>query len=602
MARTPLSTRSVLTLGAPPEGRGAALTTPERPPAFGVLDLEAIARLKAELSQGLSSGGMLVPGEDAAFGVRERQGGRALAELLQGPGMREIEARLGLLGAAAAVRQAPLDLLLDLRGGDLWGLPWELLELLPEGEPLGGCRVARIVEGAGLVAEPGERLEVLVWSPTPADPDCARVLEALEGCLARAPRLRRVDAAEAPGAGRIVHVVCHGGERGEPVLELGRDRHLDAATLGRVLEPVIRGAALVVLDVCGAAGAEEPAALPAWRVVSAGASACLAPRAALDVEASIAMSEALYGALSDGAPLLTSVRAGRRAVAALGLPDPSARWWSLTLVTAEPAILDLAPLRPRRLGLPELDRGDPEATALLERALALATPQGFLGLEHLALAMSRANDLPPLVAVAQPHLLGIAARAAGYQPTGQGGVPLTPRLKAALDALPEGFDLVALLRMMASSRPSRLDAPGLVGLLRELGPLSSTLSGEGPPRARAPAGPSLAGGGVRLEVIGGPEDGLARELGPLRPVLGRWDPLGAQPDVSVLFAGSGATDLSVSRRHLRWIGGAEVEALAATGLRRGPHLEPILGIVALRRGDLLELGHVTRLEVLDVPP
>ena len=413
MERPAPRSRSVLTLGAPPEGRGVVLSAAEHPPCFGALDLDAVARLAAEVHDALAPRGLLVPDEDAAYGAAERRIGRGLAELLQGPELREVSRRLEGSRARAALNGEPLDLLLDLRDPALFSLPWELLELIPAGEPLGGCRVARLMDGVELTVEDGGGLEVQIWSPTPEDPDCARVEAALNATLGTLPHVRRARADEPPGDGpwRILHVICHGGARGEPVLELGQQRALDAATLALVLKPRVEGAALVVLDVCGAAAGDEPAALPAWRVVDAGAAACLAPRAALDVEASIAMSGALYAALSAGEPLMDAVRASRRQVAALGLPDPSARWWTLTLVTSAPAVLDLTPLRGPSPVIPGLDRAAPDAAAVLTRAAELASTQGFFGLEHLALALSRLAEPPPLIALAQPHLLAIAARA-----------------------------------------------------------------------------------------------------------------------------------------------------------------------------------------------
>lgn len=592
MQRLTAPTRPVLTLGAPPDGRGAALAAGARPLCFGALDLDRVALLRIQAATALAPVGLIVPGEDAPLGAAERELGRALASLLLD--IREIGARLVRSQAAAEAAGAPLELLVDARTPELRALPWELLELLPAGEALGGCRIARIVEGAPLGDAPGPGLEVLTWTPTPEDPDCAAVMAGLRATLSGLPRVRQVSEAMSPEAWRVVHVVCHGGEEGEPVLAIGQGRRLDAAALSRVLQPRVKGALLVVLDVCGAARASaDAAALPAWRVVEAGAAACLAPRGSLDVEASIAMSGALYGALSEGRTVSEAVQAGRRAMAALGLPDPSARWWTLTVVTADPAVLDVAPIQRRAVQIPGLERAAPDAAALLERAAELALAQGFLGIEHLALVLSRAPDPPPLLAMAQPQLASLAARAAGFQPTGLGEARPTPRLAALLDLLPDGFDLVALLSALGAARPFLLEAPGLSGLLRRPGAATRTLAGV--ERELSGLGPPTEG--LHLEVLGGPEDGLVRNLDAGHPLLGRWDPQGGQPDVSVLFAGTGATDLAVSRRHLRWEGGTRVVALAATILRRGGHRAAMSGTVALYPGDVLELGGATRLEV-----
>jgi len=576
------------------------LSSPARPPCFGTLDQAAVAHLSADLLGALSPTGVLVPGEDGALGASERRVGRALLALLAGSGMGEVATRLGQRWSAARAAGAPLDLLLDLRSQELRNLPWELLELLPEGEALGGCRVVRLIGGTQAGIAPGPGIEVLIWSPTEADPTCAAVRSALERTLDGLPQIRRVEGGSPPEGFRVVHVICHGGQRGEPVLELGSARSLDAATLGRVLQPLVRGAALVVLDVCGTDGEPELAALPAWRMVDAGAAACLAPRAALDAEASVALSSSLYGALAGGEALLAAVQASRRAMAALGLPDPSARWWTLRLVTADPSVLSLQPGQAPVREPPDLHRAAPNAAAVLSRAAELATAQGFLGLEQLALALARMPDLPALLALIQPQLATFGARTAGFQPTGLSELRVTPRLQALLTGLADGFDLLALVRAMAASRPVRLDLPRLGGFVRELGPMSETLGGESTAPGRA-AGRRPVGAGIELEVLGGPDDGLVCVLAEERPLLGRWDPQGDQPDVSVLFAGSGATDLAVSRRHLRWVRGAEVEALAPASLRRDGVIWPMGASVALRPGDLIELGQATRLEVLGVP-
>lgn len=598
--RGAVASRDVVSVGCGPDGLGAVLSQAGRPPIFGTLDPEALAGLQGSLPAALGARGLVVPGEDAALSAAERRLGRALADLLHGPGMREIAARLDRRWAAAREAGMSTDLLLDLRASALWGLPWELVELLPLGEPMGGSRVARLVDGPARAPVSGVGLDVAIWSPTPDDPDCSEVIAELRATLAACPGLREVALEERSLAPRVVHVVSHGGDRGEPALELGDARSLDAATASRVLEPLIRGAALVVLDVCGSGAAQDPEAMPAWRVVNTGAAACLAPRTSLDVEASIALSRALYGALSSGASLVEAVQAGRRAVAALGLPDPSARWWTPALVTSDAGALDLRPVRPEALAVPGVARAAPDAADVLVRAAELARTQGFFGIEHIALALTRAPDPPTLVLLAQPQLLRYAARAAGIVSTGAALPRVTPRLETLLGGLGDGFDRADLLRAMAATRPILVEAPALRAMAAEGGLRGETFSGEAiiTLPGRPDTGPDVRG--LSLEVLGGPEDGRICVLDGERPCLGRWDPEGEQPDTVTLFAGAGAVDPAVSRRHLRWDGGHGVEALAPTRLRRAGDLRPVGGTTALRPGDVLEIGQVTRLEVVRV--
>ena len=184
---------------------------------------------------------------------------------------------------------------------------------------------------------------------------------------------------------------------------------------------------------------------------------------------------------------------------------------------------------------------------------------------------------------------------------GVSGIADAARLKALLEDLPEGFDLLALVSAVATSRPFRLEAPGLSCLTRTATATSKTLSGE-EPRAAPTRRPSAAPAeGLCVEVLGGPEDGLQRSLTTSHPVLGRWDPQGARPDVCALFAHAGATDVTVSRRHLRWLRGAEIEALVPAGLRRDGVLLALRGATVVRVGDVLELGRGTRVEIVSVP-
>lgn len=521
----------VLSVGVGSDGLGVLVVRGGRAPVHGRIDPERLAGIAVPRP----SAGILLPGADAGMVAAERRAGRALAGLFAGA------VDLALADARARARDR-LELLID--APTLEGLPWELLECAPaDAGPAAGARVIRVVPGAAR-APRGHGVEI--WTPRPQDAVCAEVAGALAAIATERVRAR------------VLHVVCHGETRGgEMFLRLDDDRWLDAAGAAAVLRPRLAEAPVVVLDVCGAGGAVEDAgaSLPR-RLVEAGAAACLAPRCPFDADASRVASTALYAALSDGQDLATAVEAARGALAGLGMAHPALRWWTPVLVVAEARAL--------RLG----------AEAVLAAAVRLGAADGFVGVEHLALAFARAPAPPPAVDVERERLLAMG-QARGAWSRGPGEATPTPRLASMLAALPEDVDDATLFEAFARARPVRMAVPFLSRAAPPAKPGGPTIEVDEP----EPIEPQ---GGWVLEVLGGPEDGRRITLAP-GDVLGRWDPARAEPAVE-LFVG-GAFDPAVSRRHLEVTPTMELRPLA-----------PVV-----ESGGVLTLGLATRLLVLRRP-
>lgn len=582
--------RSILCLGLGPEGLEVVVAAGARAPAVGRLVYGAADVLRAQAAALRPSAGLLVPSEDVEMAAAERGIGRGLAAMLAGPGLEDVAAAIGAARSRAHASGRRLSLLVDARTPTLRALPWELLELAPaDGGPAAGAHVARLGPGPAWGGGAADRIAVSLWVPVEDDPVCARVAA---GLRARLAGLRRVTLGPAPGALHVVHVVCHGRlVGGETLLAFAPGRHLDAAAAAAVLRPQLAGATLAVLDVCGgSAFSADAAAAPASRVVEAGVPACLAPRSPLDAEAALAASAALYASLDAGRPLDDAVDAARRALAGLGIGHPSFRWWSPLLTVSDGDVLDAA-LSASAVERPaELRHAGPAAAALLDAALRLGRVQGFLGVEHVALAMARAPSPSATLALVQDPLATLAADVAAWVPGG-GPLRVSPRLADALRALPAGFDDDDLLRAVARLRPWRRALPALGALA--VGPAPATLHSLD---AFVLAEP---GETLELEVVGGPEDGRVLSMGPDHPLLGRHAPGRAEPAVELFV--DAPTDPAVSRRHLAWGGGGRLTALGPVTLTRGRKTREVEGEVVVRPGDVLSIGLATHLEVLRVP-
>jgi hypothetical protein len=616
----------VLCLGVGSDGLGALLFEGARSPTIGRLDprlLETCLLDAALLDAALLDARGLEQGmDDAVLAKAERRRGRGLAELLRTPGMGEVADALGGAWASAAAVGGRVDLLVDARTDALRGLPWELLEGAPaDAGPAAGLRVTRLAPGSPFRdAGAADRIEVVLWVPQPDDPVCARVAGALRERLRAFIRVTTIESSPPPlarGVLRVVHVVCRGEpgadqRAGELRLVLGGGRLLDSVGAADVLRPALRGASLAVLDVCGGVHANpgptasDPAAVHAVKLVGCGVPAVLAPRFVLDSEGAGAVSAALYRALDAGLRLSEAVDDARRALAALGIAQPAFRSWNPTFVVSDGRALDLGIDFGVHEPHPAWRRAAPDVAPILGEALRLGSVQGFIGLEHLALALARAPAPGPVLALVQAQLAQLAEGVAAWAPS-SGRVTVTPRLARALAALPDPFDADALLRALASMDPVRRALPGLARLVARppagpgtrlasdptVGPVTRPLA------VTATYPPHESGDGMLLEVVGGPEDGRALRLVPGRALLGRQDPDRREP-AEELFLG-GPSDPAVSRRHLSWSGGGRMRALAHVVRLRDGAEEGFDAAFDVRPGDVLQLGLGTRLEVVRLP-
>ncbi len=448
-------------------------------------------------------------------------------------------------------------------------LPWELLVdhsgVLLEGTL---ATVARLSEGPPPVAERGQGRAL--WR-SPGDDQAVETV-----CTA----IRRAD----PGMGapspdappEVLHLVSHA----EP---LGLALSVSGASAGSVthgLGPSLQQAALAVLHLCDAATQGGMATqLLRW-----GVPACVAPAGRLGVEAAGAFCAGLASA--GRCSVAAAVRRGRRAVAALSSPFPDQRWHRIQLW-----VQSAQAARHRLAASGRWDDGWPRPAAsvvqLYDEALELAedSDMGFVGLEHLVLAESQHRVVPPHIR----HRLAT------------GAARIRERL-GALELLPSAtrrpVPTPRLAHILSSLEP-QLDRAGLWSFLFDahtdvmvwmLGGTPSTGSGSTQTSTIAVHGPAA----TRLEVLGGPEDGRVLDLSP-HMVLGRSsDP--ARADVA-LYAHTSVTDPHLSRRHLRWLGGGEVELLRPAHGASGP-MPGRDGTWQMRASETLALSPGTTLRAI----
>ena len=473
---------------------------------------------------------------DAEMNAREREAASALAGTLGGA----VRDRLAAVGSGV----------LAIDGTEA---PWELLEDLPiEEHPVGAFRIVRLAPGGsgGL----GEGVDVRLWSPS-SDEVCAGVAAALGEPL--------LDPEDRP---TVLHVVCHGREtagRLALVLDEG-DQAPD--TLGAVLEPVLPGCRVVVLDVCGAGALGET---PARRLLAAGAGCVVAPQEPWGSDAALAFSQALYAGLRAGLGVLDAVAAGRRALRVLGVAHPSCRWWNPAIWVSEEAAL-----RPLVEGRAEVDFPLPPA------ALRHAKASGYLGVEHVLLALSE-DEEDPWLAAAGPLLRAIAMEQPRFVAEDWAGP--TPRLQRW-----RAQDLRGLIAEVLRTPWVSLDAV-LVGRFHGTDDTQTMTGAAGLEVVEAP--------GLTLEVQGGPEDGRRVGFRHRGQVLGRWDPGLVEQGIR-LYAPPLPPDPTLSRHAAVWEGDAGLRFRGRL-LRAGVE-EPVDGLVRLVWGDLIRLGAGTTLAVVGI--
>lgn len=580
--------------------RGVRGTTP-------AAAVDAVRAARGQLGGGAV---VLLPGLDSRQTAAEEALGRALTSAITADPLLAREwARL--LGVAEG-RQEPITVAIDAEAYAIRSLPWELLAHDPLGAPLeaAGGVVLRLAKGraGGPLAARGP-IQTLAWTPQPDDPAVSHIAAHIQGVCAQhalpppLPVPVPVDA-QAGGGPAVLHLVCHGETLSDQLRLLGSSE-LSSGTAVHMLSPLLPRAALVVLSVCEG-GADLPRELDGLseRLLAAGARAVVSASGALSVDAAERFLEGLYDALAEGAVLSAAVAAGRRAVRGLAAPYPDSRWHRLRLLVGDLQAAE-QPLRQAAAAgwtPPGWPRPAPDAAEQLAcaRRVAEAMGGGFVGVEHLALALVEQPPVAGLEAVRYPlglRLTEIRDGLAQFIPTPgrrDAALRLSPRLVALGAHLPAGFSTVQLWQ----------------ALLAHAGAVVQQLSGSDAVAAMAagdvatvqtwdPSGARYSAVPEALEILGGPEDGRR-----LRPKdgqsIGRW----AEPARSdlLLYAETLLTDPRLSRRHLVWDAAGQV-TLVSPGrqLSQLGHTErKPRGAQHLSVGDQLWLSRATcLLAVLD---
>lgn len=552
---------------------------------------------------------VLLRNSDAARTRREEQAGRALASLLQQAGPAWAQVKF-LLGVAQGRGLDPV-VVVDAADVDVRALPWELLAADAEDLPLEtlGAAIARRAPGhyAPAHAAGASALQVIRWSPTPGDPTCARLTEAVDGVLAAAglPATREAHAgAEAPDRAIVLQVVCHGeAALGAVALMLDEDA-LAAGTALHVLAPVIRRACVVVFDVCeaGAATTLQVESL-AGRFIAGGAAACIAPIRQANADALAEFARGFYPALARGGTLRAAVAAGRRAVRDRALPGAESRWCNQAWFVRDLATaVGPGPVRVRWRppGWPVVadDLHD-----LLEAARAVAerSRHGYVGLEHLAVAVAT-TPVDGTAAAYLRHALHGRETTLLAVPNGMAPEPKrvlgcrpTPRLCDVGRLVPAGATAEQGLRALLEAADHPLYDVGvpLTGLTRTVEPFDATRDHTDAHPGDAAPGTTLGPPATRVEVRGGPEDGRVYAPRPGEHV-GRWDEE-ILPE-HALYEHSWLGDRALGRHHLRYVAPGEfVLARRARRILDRGYADVPPGPCTLHAGEVLALTRFTQL-------
>lgn len=550
---------------------------------------------------------VIVRKHDLGLVAAEMSTGQAMAQVLSAARVGELWQRtLGDTGAEG------IALALSADDPDVAELPWELLTTSPQEDllELRGGVVARLSrDGARDPALDGrERLRVLLWCPTPENPTCREVMAAVDQLAAElgldAPV--RVDPArgplppEDPNLADILHIIGHGVVAEEfAALRMHEARLVAPGPAAGLVGPALGHLALVVLDVCsGGSPGADPLRSLATQLVSQGAPAVLAPARPALVQASLAFSRGLYGALSRGEALVQGVREGRAQVRGLGLAHPAGRASNLlyfvgridALLAPPPVIQSWRPS-----GWPRLE---PALRALMTRARAMAARErrGHIGLEHVVRAWEPSDGGPLAWRLAhrlRAQITETQWAALSPAPWSDAEPGATPRLARLLEGSPDTATVDDLWRAIALDPNHGLHALAGHSLAFEVmahGSETPLLGGSTP-------GPGALALG--FEILWGPRDGDRLFL-TAGQTLGRGDDVDG-PDVAICPADAPWVDDRLSRRHLAWLGPGRVEARRPVLHYAGGRLDrPVSqkGPFELLAGDLLKLGERTWLRAI----
>ena len=380
-------------------------------PEGGHLDIFQVAALQQAIQDAADVSDLdplLRPDSDLDQVAAERRIGQSLSNVLNA------NTRLtGLfsyyLGQSDRDEQELL-LAVDVSAPELRALPWELLCRDDASTHLERQRITIARLGHGLPrpsVPPRGLLQTLYWCPQPEEPISASLLQTLDQQthLHHLPAPVAVEAgAPEPDAVVVLHLICHGRQHHDQLVLLAGESARDVDGPLQQLLPILPSADLVVLSIC-----ESAATLPSeleglvGQLISGGARAVVAPSGPLAAESVSTFLTGLYSAITQGASLTSAVGAGRRAVRAMALPYPDARWGRLQLTLSS-----LQPPRPLLwigwcpTGWP---RPDQPTARMLQRARELGEPSGFVGIEHILMALAE-GDLLPAATMMRPWRFG----------------------------------------------------------------------------------------------------------------------------------------------------------------------------------------------------
>lgn len=578
--------------------------------------------------------GVIAPGADARASREERELATDMERgLLRAPGMARIWDRLVRSRGAAEEAQAPFVVAIDARTDELRRLPWEVLGALRPGEsPLAGVQIVRLV--ASDVARPlpaGERrrVEIRGWLPQEDAPTCAWVRGQLDASVAKLEQvsLRWIDPlqegpADDDNALRVLHVVCHGeAHLDQVVLRAFSDASASTDSAARLLASLLYSAHIVVLDVCGGAFSGVASLdSPAGRFAAAGVPACVAPLLPWSSEASAVFSAGFYRSLARGGSLVQAVAHGRRGLSTqLAVAHPHARWWNPAVLVSGADSRLVAPLVRSAAWFPGWAQGGPETEDVLRRALDRGTELGFVGVEHLVIALSEHRGATFSGSALRPLAERMQALLDTLEP---GPAPplaptLTERLRRLAPLLAEGWTLLHLVGIVLTT-PTLGLIVGFAAVQRAAqacarGPTDETIvsqaSGAASMRgvagevSRAEETKEFPPSALILEGLGGPDDGRRLALDRPGQVLGRADPRHPEAWETSLYRPPGPLSQRISRTHLHYEGAGALRAGRRTAVSRGAQSDPLptdRGVV-VRRGDVIVLRDVARLLVVREP-
>ncbi len=516
--------------------------------AVGRLGPAEVETLCAEVARHLDAGDLPVlirPGRDAEVCAAEDRAGRALSVVVAASAA--VHARWWELLADA--RRDGAVLIVEAHGARARALPWELIAASAREGPIEGERRVPVVRLVGAPSrkapEPGP-WAVGAWVVEPDNDDVDEVAEAVfeassEGELG-APQ--RVEAGPPVGRGPVFLWVIGHGERLADATGILGDTPVGGATVVRTLGEWLPRTALVGLLVCyGGAPSPRPHDELGERLLRAGALGVVAAPDWVATGAARAFVHGVSGALARERTTVEAVLAGRRAVAAVAIPAADARWHVFRLfVSNMGTALDLR--APGAFAIPSWPECSPAVAQWVARAAALGRDHGFVGVEHMLLALAAA---PPEGLESEGDYLRryadeIGLRLAALRPVGRRDFRPTRRLVAMGAHVEAGADASSVWRTLCDL------ARELLALLIHHVPVPTS-----DPWVTVTENHARPGGGpVRdLQVVGGPEDGRR-----LRLVAGQLVGRAYRRPVAdvELYADTSVVDDRLSRDHLVWLG------------------------------------------------